>query len=357
MLTVLRNEKYRRYKTFHLPNEDLSLTTIPETLRRSGFINLIDTIVVHPFAVPVHDTAKLEARRIEEIECGSDGGGEGEPDRLKLLEEEVRNFSRQRLEQEQFFDCVMSEEGAARLGALLSMLPKRLKLNVEVFEYWPRDTLAALAKADNSADCFHWKALPIIVRILRICDISSLALTGDSSMFHDMSVSGIKSMFGGIDTFHSLTSIQLEMSKVDFFLDATMRKFKPLQAAHSFNAFLSCAVNLEELTLSYDEFEEKGSEYYLQWREEWKPTPGDSSWLALVLKGQKWEKLTNFELRDFQVTTAVMLEFLGAHKDTLLHVTLEYITDKSREAELQKCIRELSLSRGCKVDYRGYMRN
>jgi len=57
--------------------------------------NQIDTISIHPFAVPVHDITELEEIRNEQIENNTYHNQEhDDPDPLELLEEELWEFLR-----------------------------------------------------------------------------------------------------------------------------------------------------------------------------------------------------------------------------------------------------------------------
>jgi len=318
-----------------------------------GLHRLIDTISVHPFAVPIHDITELEEIRTEQIECainaGRDEGDIETPGQLRL---HLRDFLCHCAQQEQFLANLESAEERAILATMLTKLPHRLHLDVRVFEYWRRDVLQHSIKPLQRASCMHWKLLPLIAKVVEVCDIASMTLTADSSMFQSMSIEQINSTFGAPHCLSSLTSLRLEMSRLDFLLDKTWTNVKPLEAAPRFNAFLACAVNLEELVLDYNDLEQEPPYHIdMEYVRQWPPPAGNSEWLASVLQGLHWTKLENFELHFFRLTADSLLGFLDRHKNTLTHVTLAYVAGKSTELELKGRVESLLSSRDCEIAF------
>jgi len=151
----------------------------------------------------------------------------------------------------------------------------------------------------------------------------------------------VQSTFACLD---SLTSLKLEMSRLDFLLDGSWTSAKPLEAAKHFNTFLACAHNLEELWLDYHEFERQyrfNSELPVFDRQ-WPPALMDLDWLVQVLKDQHWSKLRNFKLIDFRVHARTLSEFLGTHRKSLKNLILR-IDCGDDERDLQACLDTLQL--------------
>ena len=350
MLSLFRKDVYHYHRILNLPNKMFSLPRTQQAMDGLGIHKLVDTISIHPLAVPTHDIMELEEIRNEQIECYTYGAwGHDKPDPLEMVQDELWEFLRHCAQQEQFLASSEVLDEKAALATMLSMLPRRLKLNVRVFEYWCRDVyLHSLKKKSPRAPCFHWKVLSFIVTVLRLCDIGSMTLTADSSMFHSMSIQQIRSTFMSVS---SLTSLRLEMSRLDFLLDKTWMPSKHLEAAPEFNAFLACATNLEEIVLCYNDLEERDiCSGEADYESQWPPPPGDGEWLALVLKGLHWPKLKKFEVHDFPVNTKMLLRFLNRHKDSLDHVTLASVTGLTTRAR----VHDLLGPRGCKIDFSAY---
>ena len=318
-----------------------------------GLHRLIDTISIHPFAVPIHDFTELEEIRAEQIGCARRSGrNEDDIETLEQLQVHLWDFLCHCAQQEQFLANLESPEEKATLATVLTKLPHRLHLDVRVFEYWRRDVFQHSFELSSRASCFHWKLFPLIAKVLEVCDIASMTLTADSSMFQSMSISQIRSTFGKADCLSSLSSLRLEMSRLDFLLDKTWTNAKPLEAAPEFNAFLASAVNLEELVLCYNEMEKEPTyNPEMGYEEQWPPPAGNSEWLASVLQGLHWTKMENFELHFFRVTADSLLGFLDRHRNTLTHVTLAYVAGKSTELELKGRVNSLLSSRDCEIAF------
>lgn len=302
---VRRDDEFRNYRVLYIPLNDFSLSRARQTLLDPGFHTIVDTIEVQPFSVPTHDIGDIEAERNEEIKVTTYGDlGVDEPDPLEELQEELLTFLRQCGQQETFLESIATTEGKKNLDAVLLALPKRLKLNVKVFEYFMRDTLLGLAKkheiagTQKRAMAFHWNVLPVVSQILNTCDIASMYLTAGSCLFQDMTRSDVSRASSGMQ---SLVSLQLEMSRLDFLLDGTWTRNKPLEGATSFSDFLACAKNLQALVICYHELEQREFKIYMiEYDKQWPPAFEDSFWTAEVLQSQSWAKLRTFELRDFK---------------------------------------------------------
>jgi len=207
----------------------------------------------------------------------------------------------------------------------------------------------------SRASRFHWKLLPLIVKVLYVCDIAWMTLTADSSMFRSMSSDKIRSTFGSAKSLHSLTYLRLEMSRLDYHLDGTWHRTMPLEAATSFNAFLACAVNLEELVLCYNDWEiRQPYSCLIEYAAQWPPASGDADWLQDVLEGQQWAKLKKFELRGFPVAKDLLLRFLKQHKDSVLDLKLVLDMSSRTKARLTKCVRKILDPRNCNIDFGRY---
>lgn len=110
--TLLRDDKYRRYRVLHLPYKDFALSKTTQTLQSLDVPAFVDTIEIQPFSVPACDITELEEERNHEIECATYGGwSEDEPDPLGQLQEERWIFLRQSGQQDQFLETVTSPEG------------------------------------------------------------------------------------------------------------------------------------------------------------------------------------------------------------------------------------------------------
>ena len=357
MMTLFRNDNPRRYKTLDFPNTDFSMVNIVKTVQRSGFIDLIDTINIHPFAVPLQDITELEVIRSAQEEFYAHGNPDCvSPPPMEDLQEELWVFLRYCAQQEQFLASLNSSEGKAALAMILPLLSRRLKLNVRVSEYFERYVFMQAKMNESRTSSFHWKVLPLIIKVLQVCDVVSMTMTADSSMFRSMSSQKIQSTFGTSHSLGSLTFLRLEMGRLDYLLDSTWKTKMPLEASTRFNAFLACAVNLKELVLCYNKLEIKRPYTEVKMPPQWPPPYGDTNWLEEVLQGQHWANLEKFELRGFRVTEEMLLEFINRHKDSLLNVTLAVRRDRGSRNWLRLRIDDRLKPRHCDVHFGRYPR-
>jgi len=122
MMTLFRNDNPRRYKTLDFPNTDFSMVNIVKTVQRSGFIDLIDSINIHPFAVPLQDITELEVIRSAQEEFYARGNPDCvSPPPMEDLQEELWVFLRYCAQQEQFLASLNSSEGKAALAMILPL--------------------------------------------------------------------------------------------------------------------------------------------------------------------------------------------------------------------------------------------